>query len=137
MSDAALKSFHRTTSLDVHGFLTVNAGKYSRAAVIAVFEMVGGVEAFAGWAEANKSEFYTKMFGKVIGREVEHKAVDSIEDLLLSLDTQEANTVEVPARLSSSQLVPPSRLNIAECLPRMADEYAAQEQYNDHESASS
>lgn len=81
-----LARFARTTSLDATGMLTVNAGKYSRAAVIAAFEMMGGLETFAEWADENKSEFYTKMFGKVIGREVEHKTPDSLEDILGILD---------------------------------------------------
>jgi hypothetical protein len=81
----ALEKFSRVTSVS-NGELIVSAGKYSRAAIIAVFEMNGGVEAFAEWAELNKTEFYTKLFPKLIGRETEEKAPDNVEDLLLEID---------------------------------------------------
>ncbi len=64
----------------------VNAGRYSRGAVIAAFEMMGGIETFAEWADENKSEFYTKLFGKTIGREMETKSSDSVEEYLKILD---------------------------------------------------
>lgn len=92
-----LTRFARSTSVDAAGMLTVNAGKFSRAAVIATFEMLGGLETFTEWADENKSEFYTKMFGKVIGREVEHKASDSLEDILDILDGEAEEIVDVVA----------------------------------------
>jgi len=61
MSDLALSKFHKATSVDAHGLLTVNAGRYSRAAIVAAFEMIGGVDEFADWAKLNKTEFYTKI----------------------------------------------------------------------------
>lgn len=91
--------FAKTTSVNGAGELMVNAGRYSRGAVIAAFEMMGGVEAFAMWAVENQSEFYTKMFGKTIGRELEVKSSDGLEDMLTILDgeveeIEEAEIVE-------------------------------------------
>lgn len=54
--------------------------------VLVAFEMIGGVEAMASWAEKNRGEFYTKLFPKVITREVEHHASGGVEDLLARLD---------------------------------------------------
>jgi len=88
-----LFKFHKTTSVNPSGELMINAGRYSRGAVIAAFEMMGGIEAFALWAVENQSEFYTKMFGKVIGRELEVKSSDGLEDMLTILDG-EADEIE-------------------------------------------
>jgi len=86
MNAVALKKFNNKVSVNGAGELTVNAGRYSRAAVIMAFEMNGGIEKFAEWADENPSEFYTKMFGKLIGREVEATKSDDVEDLLDILD---------------------------------------------------
>lgn len=69
------------------GAVIPHAGRYAREAVLVAFEMIGGVDALAGWAEQNRSEFYTKLLPKVITRAVEVEASDSLESLLLRLDT--------------------------------------------------
>ena len=68
------------------GNLAVNPGKYARGAIALAFEMVGGVEAFAEWAEDNPDEFYTKMFTKIVGREMEIGVSEGVESLLDALD---------------------------------------------------
>jgi len=94
-----LRKFNKTTVLNSAGELIPNAGKYSRGAVVAAFEMIGGVQKFAEWAEDNKTEFYTKLLGKTIGRETETKPSDSVEEYLKILDgeaediTDEVNKV--------------------------------------------
>ena len=87
-----LQKFVRSTSVNSAGELTVNAGRYSRTAVIMAFEMNGGIEKFAEWADENQSEFYTKLFGKLIGREVEATQSDDVEDLL---DVLDGDSVEI------------------------------------------
>jgi len=86
MTGSELKKFVRSHSVNGAGELTVNAGRYSRAAVVMAFEMIGGIETFAQWAEENPDEFYTKMFGKMIGRETEQTSSDDVEDMLNVLD---------------------------------------------------
>ena len=86
MTGSALKKFTKSVAVNSAGELTVNAGRYSRAAVIMAFEMNGGIQGFAEWAEENPSEFYTKLFGKLIGRETEVTKADDVEDLLSVLD---------------------------------------------------
>lgn len=92
-----LTKFHRATTINSAGELMVNAGRYSRGAVIAAFEMMGGLDTFASWAEENQSEFYTKLFGKLIGREVEHKSTDDLEGMLEILDgeSEEVTDAEI------------------------------------------
>ena len=41
-------------------------GKYAGALVLMCFEKIGGMEAFSNWAKVNPTDFYTKMFNKVI-----------------------------------------------------------------------
>lgn len=75
--------------VDANRDLMVNVGKSSRNTVMVVFEMIGGADAMAAWAEKNKGDFYTKLFPKIIGKEVEHVASDSVEKMLEKLDAQE------------------------------------------------
>lgn len=60
-------------------------GKYARSAVLFAFEDMGGPEALSEWAQANKDDFYTKLFPKIIARESEvthHKTVDQLMDVI-------------------------------------------------------
>lgn len=93
----ALAKFKRVTAINSGGELVVPAGRYARSAIVCVFEMIGGLETFAQWAEDNQGEYYTKMFGKTIGREVEHKNVDDVEDILkiLDLEAEEITDIEI------------------------------------------
>lgn len=71
------------------GSVIPHAGRYAREAVLLAFEMIGGVERMADWASKNPGEFYTRLYTKVITREVEVGASEGIEDLLLRLDRAE------------------------------------------------
>jgi hypothetical protein len=71
---------------DADGAVIAHAGRYSRECVLLAFEMIGGVERMAHWADRNPTEFYTRLFSKVITREVEVSAGTGIEDLLAQLD---------------------------------------------------
>lgn len=71
---------------DAEGNVIVHAGRYAREAVLVAFEMIGGTERMAAWADANPGEFYTKLFTKTITRELEVTASRGIEDLLAELD---------------------------------------------------
>lgn len=69
----------------------VSAGKKSSKLVLDVFDMIGGVEAMAEWAEENKGEFYTKLFSKTITRESEVNHTIGVEDMLDELEEAERN----------------------------------------------
>lgn len=79
-------SFAPTPYGDADGAVIAHAGRYARECVLVAFEMIGGVERMADWADKNPGEFYTKLYTKVITREVEVHASEGIEDLLLRLD---------------------------------------------------
>lgn len=50
-----------------------NVGKYARGAVLHAFQQIGGTEALAAWAVENPTDFYTKLFPKIIARETESR----------------------------------------------------------------
>ena len=43
----------------------------TKQAAMDVFEQLGGVEAMVAWAKENQTEFYTRVFSKILPREVE------------------------------------------------------------------
>ena len=120
-----MEKFRRVTSVS-NGELIVNAGKYSRAAIIAAFEMNGGVESFAEWAALNQTEFYTKLFPKLIGREAEEKAPDNVEDLLLEIDdaVEDADFEDIPDTEDYEPSRPIRTAGLAERMSGAADMYA-------------
>lgn len=71
---------------DADGAVIPHAGRYARECVMIAFEMIGGVEAMADWAGKNKDLFYTRMYTKIMTKEVEIHASEGIEDLLARLD---------------------------------------------------
>jgi len=92
MSNALiLKEFKNSTLVNGAGGLSVSAGRFSRGAIIAAFELNGGLEAFATWAKENQTDFYTRMFGRVIGKEALEapKGPDDVEDLLDAIEDVE------------------------------------------------
>lgn len=74
---------------DADGAVLPHAGRYARECVLIAFEMIGGVERMADWADKNPNEFFTKLYPKVITKEVEVHASEGVEDLLLRLDAAE------------------------------------------------
>lgn len=88
-----------------------NVGKYARGAVLYAFERVGGAEGLAQWANENRDDFYTKLFPKVITREVDVTERRGIDELLDALDgdyrvvPEEDTAVEDPS-VSGSGLLP-------------------------------
>ncbi len=70
------------------GQVMVHAGKYARAAVMTVFDQLGGADAMTEWARENPTDFYTKLFPKVIDREPVQPGSRDVEDLLAELDRE-------------------------------------------------
>lgn len=85
----------KPTILDKDGELKINPGRFARGAVAIAFDMLGGVESFAEWAEENKSEYYTKIFPKIITRETELGVTEGVEALLDQLDQGVLDNAEV------------------------------------------
>lgn len=71
---------------DADGAVISHAGRYARECVLIAFEMIGGVERLAAWADKNPDLFFTRLYPKVITKEVEINAGAGIEELLSQLD---------------------------------------------------
>lgn len=71
---------------DLDGSVIQHIGPYARECVMTAYHMIGGTERLADWADRNPTEFYTRLFTKVITREVEVTAGSGIEELLAQLD---------------------------------------------------
>jgi hypothetical protein len=73
--------------------LYANVGRYAGAAVLTVFEQVGGVQRMTEWADENPGEFYKSIFTKIVSspRQVEVSGKISIEDAVKSLDLEEGS----------------------------------------------
>jgi hypothetical protein len=88
---------------DADGAVIPHAGRYARECVLIAFEMIGGVDRMASWANENPSEFFTKLYPKVITREVELNASRGMEDLLAELDARERS--RTPAEDAEYEIV--------------------------------
>jgi hypothetical protein len=71
--------------------LYANVGRYAGAAVLTVFEQIGGTDKMAEWAEENPSDFYKSVFTKIISspKTVEVSGRVTIEDAIKALDMEE------------------------------------------------
>ena len=65
-------------------------GKYAGAAIMAAFEMIGGVQRLANWADSNPSDFYTKVMPKVVQRssQVDVSGTLTFDDAITRLESQ-------------------------------------------------
>lgn len=100
-------------AVDPEGVIIANAGKHARNAVLTAFEMMGGTAGLVTWAQrnaANETDFYTKLFPKVIQKEVEVSKQGSIEDVLNVIDgeyTEVPNPLPTVAAPSSMMAFDP------------------------------
>jgi len=53
--------------------------------IVEVFSNLGGVKAMTTWAKKNKDTFYTKLYARLIPKDVSHSADAGLEDLLTQL----------------------------------------------------
>ncbi len=67
-----LKKFEKNAVVSEDGDIFVNVGQYAKAQTLLVYEMLGGVEAYAKWAEDSKDDYYNKHWGKLISVQLEH-----------------------------------------------------------------
>lgn len=67
-------------------------GRFSGAMVLTVFEMIGGANRMSAWADQNPTDFYTKIFPKVISRsqQVDVSGTLTIDDAITRLEKMSA-----------------------------------------------
>lgn len=88
------KDVARVAQENQEAILYQASGKYARQQVLAVFEMIGGTDRMAEWAENNLDDYYTKIFTKTITKEVEQKNIDTVDDWLLEAIEADYEVVE-------------------------------------------
>lgn len=78
-----------------------HVGRYAGAVVLAVHEQIGGLARMAAWADQNPTDFYTKLFPKMIQRsaQVDVNATVTIDEAISALESQplEGQWSDVPA----------------------------------------
>ena len=93
----------------MQGAIYENAGKYARGAVLYAFEAVGGPQGLAEWAQDNPDAFYTKMFTKIITKEVEVTDRRGIDELLDALDGEYSVVQDAEVGVGAVEAAPGSR----------------------------
>lgn len=61
-----------------------HVGRFAGAVVLSVFEQIGGAKRMAEWADDNPTDFYTKLFPKMIARsqQVDVSGTITIDDAI-------------------------------------------------------
>jgi hypothetical protein len=78
------------------GAVLQHYARYAKGAVMTTFENIGGLQRFSEVADADPKWFYEKFFAKMIPKEHEVQASESVEDLLRRLDAQTVDITPVP-----------------------------------------
>jgi hypothetical protein len=65
-----------------------HVGRFAGALVLSTFEMIGGLPRMAQWADDNPTDFYTKLFPKMISRsqQVDVSGTLTIDDAITRLE---------------------------------------------------
>ena len=73
-----------------------HVGRYAGALVLSTFEMIGGLPRMAQWADDNPTDFYTKLFPKMISRsqQVDVSGTLTIDDAISKLERQEEPPID-------------------------------------------
>lgn len=86
----------RLPDTDADGQLYQHVGRYAGRMVLTAFDMIGGVDRLADWADKNPTDFFTKVFPKVIAKPHEVGVSEGVENLLEKLDSAERADRAVP-----------------------------------------
>lgn len=67
-----------------------HVGRFAGALVMSCFEQMGGLPRMAAWADSNPTDFYTKLFPKMISRsqQVDVSGTLTIDDAITRLERQ-------------------------------------------------
>lgn len=65
-----------------------HVGRYAGAVVMSVFEQIGGAARMASWADQNPTDYFTKIFPKMISRsqQVDVSGTLTIDDAITRLE---------------------------------------------------
>lgn len=73
-----------------------HVGRHAGAVVMSVFHQIGGPDRMAQWADTNPTDFYTKLFPKMISRsqQVDISGTLTIDDAINRLESQRVPEAE-------------------------------------------
>lgn len=73
-----------------------HVGRFAGAIVLSVFEQIGGAPRMAAWADSNPTDFYTKLFPKMISRsqQVDVSGTLTIDDAISRLENMDEGEFE-------------------------------------------
>jgi hypothetical protein len=73
-----------------------HVGRFAGALVLSCFEQIGGLPRMAVWADQNPTDFFTKLFPKMISRsqQVDHSGTLTIDDAITRLERNDVRTIE-------------------------------------------
>jgi hypothetical protein len=65
-----------------------HVGRYAGAVVMSVFEQIGGIHRMASWADSNPTDYFTKIYTKMISRsqQVDVSGTLTIDDAINRLE---------------------------------------------------
>lgn len=88
MSNDVVKAVNRAPVISADQMQHV--GRFANGVVLAVFEMIGGVDRMRDWADANPTDYYTKLFPKIMTKtaQVEHSGTVTLDDAISRLESQ-------------------------------------------------
>lgn len=69
-----------------------HVGRFAGAVVMSVFEQIGGIRRMAEWADGNPTDYFTKIFPKMISRsqQVDVSGTLTIDDAISRLERLDA-----------------------------------------------
>lgn len=73
-----------------------HVGRFAGALVLSTFEMIGGLPRMAQWADDNPTDFFTKLFPKMISRsqQVDVSGTLTIDDAITRLERLNGTAVD-------------------------------------------
>lgn len=73
-----------------------HVGRFSGALVMACFEQIGGLERMSKWADTNPTDFYTKVFPKIMARtaQVDVSGSITIDEAISRLESGTTPTID-------------------------------------------
>lgn len=82
-----------SSPVSVDAAIYANVGRYAGSVVLSVFEQMGGIDGMTDWAEENPTEFYTKLFPKIITapKQVEISGTLTLEEAVKALELSEGD----------------------------------------------
>lgn len=73
--------------------------------ILDVFLRIGGVPEMAKWARKNRGDFYTKIYARLIPKDVALGASEGLEDLLVKLAEQRGGSAPEPVAGEFTEIV--------------------------------